>query len=74
MGTLKIRVHSVTYVGGTLAYGYGVDEDSGDEVKFAGDRRPMSVLAGAIEESGEDQPADVPEYAVLSRIHKELEP
>lgn len=45
---IRVEVERVEHPGGTLAYGYGYDEE-GAYVKFAGDARPMGALAEGVD-------------------------
>jgi hypothetical protein len=45
--TTRVLVDRVKYEGGTIALGWGSDED-GNEVRFAGDVRPMSYINDAL--------------------------
>lgn len=60
---LAVRVTAIEQHG-TVAIGVGTDLESGATIKFAGDHRPMQVIADAIKE-GKEPVADVPAWAVL---------
>lgn len=53
----------------TIGYGYGTDVETGDEIKFAGDHRPMRDLGYAITQADEDDPPEVEleGYQILER-------
>lgn len=53
---------------GSVALGRGTDLETGDYVLFGGDWRPMRDIQAALEESS-DVVADVPDWAVLNRVH-----
>jgi hypothetical protein len=61
------RVES-PFLHGTISVGYGVNEE-GEDVRFAGDWRPMSDIAEAVE-AGERPMAEVPSWAILSVSRK----
>lgn len=52
--------------GSTVWVGYGTEEETGDEIKFAGDWRAMEGLALLVEDFGEI-PAEVEGWQILSR-------
>jgi hypothetical protein len=53
----------------TIGYGYGTDVETGDEVKFAGDHRPMRELGEGIPYSTPDDPiiVEIEGYQILER-------
>ena len=50
----------------TIGYGWGVDYETGDLVKWVGDHRPMRHLGEAIA-AGEDVEIDLDDLIVMSR-------
>jgi hypothetical protein len=62
-----LNVHAIKYDGkSTIAIGVGTD-DGGNEVRFAGDWRPMQDIAEAIQR-GEIPEVEVPDWAVLGPL------
>jgi hypothetical protein len=59
---MRLQVTSITYNGGTVASGTGLD-DEGIEHSFYGDWRPMQAIAQAIA-NGDETFADVPSWAL----------
>lgn len=45
----RVKVDEVRYAGGTIATGFGVDLDTGKQVRFHGDWRPMLELQEAVQ-------------------------
>lgn len=62
-----VEVIAVSYSGGTVAEGMGIDMEDGSAVRFAGDWRPMSEIGRALMEGEEPILADVPDWAILTR-------
>ena len=48
---MRIRVFGARCDGGTIAIGTGKDVDTGEEVAFAGEPRPMRDVAQAVAEA-----------------------
>ena len=48
---MRIRVFGARCDGGTIAIGTGKDVDSGEEVAFGGESRPMREVAQAVAEA-----------------------
>lgn len=53
--------------GSTVWTGHGIEEETGDEITFAGDWRAMEGLMLLVEDVGE-VPAEVEGWQVLSRV------
>ena len=48
---MRIKVFGARCDGGTIAIGTGTDVDTGEEIAFAGEPRPMRDVALAVAES-----------------------
>ena len=68
---MAVQVNRVTIPAfSTIGYAYGIDTDTGEEVKFAGDHRPMRYLGEALR-AGEVPEVDLEGWQVLSRTTEE---
>jgi len=66
---MKVRVRRIQVPAlSTIGYGYGTDVETGEEIRFCGDHRPMRDLGEAMHGAEEPPLAEIESWQVLERM------
>jgi hypothetical protein len=57
----RVRIPAIS----TIGYGYGIDVETGQQIRFCGDQRPLRELGDALRHASEPPEAEVEPWQIL---------
>jgi hypothetical protein len=63
---MRVRVFKVSVPAlSTIGYGQGIEIETGEEIRFCGDHRPVRDLGGALRSASEPPVAEIEHWQIL---------